>query len=431
MEKSADIIMMPQSSRRNYVIILIVWILVAVFLIWASRTHLDLVTRGSGRVIAAGQNKNVQSPQDGSITGFFVEEGSLVTQNSILATINPTEAQGLLEELQARLSHQKARLMRLEAELDGRHIINLRQSLAKIDPTIVDAEVALMRARDESQLAKLKTLQQERAQNRKELAGIVAELQGRQDMLVLLLGEMKEVMPLVEMGALGSSEKYRLRREEAVINTATIVLQEQEKKVALSVEQITGQIDALHKEYRTEIYQERAGVIGQISELTARLPAIKQLLNETDIRSPIDGVVNRVFFNNIGAVLRSGEVIAEIVPTGKELLIEAFIDPADIATVEPGQSVQISLTAYEPSRYGYLQGWLIKVAADTIYREETRSAVFAVTASMDKQIYQDNGAPVTIVPGMIAQVDIIRGDRTVLEYFWQPVAKIKDNAFRE
>ena len=102
--------------------------------------------------------------------------------------------------------------------------------MAKIDPTIVDAEVALMRARDESQLAKLKTLQQERAQNRKELAGIVAELQGRQDMLVLLLGEMKEVMPLVEMGALGSSEKYRLRREEAAINTATIVLQEQEKK---------------------------------------------------------------------------------------------------------------------------------------------------------------------------------------------------------
>ena len=362
---------------------------------------------------------------------FWLWVLSLVKQNAILATINPTEAQGLLEELQARLSHQKARLMRLEAELDGRLVTDLRQSLGKINPTIVDAEVALMRARGESQLAKLNTLQQERAQNRKELAGIVAELQGRQDMLVLLLGEMKEVMPLVEMGALGSSEKYRLRREEAAINTATIVLQEQEKKVALSVEQITGQIDALHKEYRTEIHQERAGVIGQISELTARLPAIKQQLNETDIRSPIDGVVNRVFFNTTGAVVRSGEVIAEIVPTGKELLIEAFIDPADIATVEPGQSVQISLTAYEPSRYGYLQGRLIKVAADTIYREETRSAVFAVTASMDTQIYQDDGAPVTIVPGMIAQVDIIRGDRTVLEYFWQPVAKIKDNAFRE
>lgn len=99
MEKIADIIMMPQSSRRNYVMILIVWVLVAVFLIWASRTHLDLMTRGSGRVIAAGQNKNVQSPQDGSITGFFVEEGSLVKQNAIFATINPTEAQGLLEEL--------------------------------------------------------------------------------------------------------------------------------------------------------------------------------------------------------------------------------------------------------------------------------------------------------------------------------------------
>jgi len=197
------------------------------------------------------------------------------------------------------------------------------------------------------------------------------------------------------------------------------------------MKQITGQIDELHNEYRTEIYQERAGVIGQISELTVRLPVIKQLLNETDIRSPIDGVVNRVFFNTIGAVLRSGEVISEIVPTGKVLLIEAFTDPADIATVEPGQSAQISLTTYELCRYGYLQGRLIKVAADTVYREETRSAIFAVTASMDTQIYQDNGAPVKIVPGMIAQVDIIRGDRTILEYFWHPVAKIKDNAFRK
>ncbi|MEJ6689324.1 MAG: HlyD family efflux transporter periplasmic adaptor subunit, partial [Paracoccaceae bacterium] len=183
--------------------------------------------------------------------------------------------------------------------------------------------------------------------------------------------------------------------------------------------------------YNTEVYQERSQVISEITELEVRLPAIRQRLKETEIRSPIDGIVNRVFFNSLGAVVSSGEVIAEIVPTGKELLIEAFIDPADIATVEPGQSVQISLTAYEPSRYGYLQGRLIKVAADTIYREETRSAVFAVTASMDTQIYQDDGAPVTIVPGMIAQVDIIRGDRTVLEYFWQPVAKIKDNAFRE
>ena len=142
-------------------------------------------------------------------------------------------------------------------------------------------------------------------------------------------------------------------------------------------------------------------------------------------------MVNRVFFNNVGAVVGSGEVIAEIVPTGSNLFVEAFIDPKDIATVEPGQNVKISLTAYEPAKYGYLLGTLTKVAADTVYRDDTRSSSYAVKTSIDSQIFEDDLTPVLIVPGMVAQIDIIRGDRTILEYFWQPIAKIKDTAFRE
>ena len=184
------------------------------------------------------------------------------------------------------------------------------------------------------------------------------------------------------------------------------------------MELITGRIDALDKEYRTKIYQQSAQVIAQISELSTRLPAMKQLLNETDICAPIDGVINRVFFNTVGAVVHSGEVVVEIFPTGKDLLIEAFINPADIVTVEPGQNVQISLAAYDPGRNGYLQGRLIKVAADTIWREETRTSAFEITAAIDMQVFENDGSAVAIVPGMVAQVDIIRGDRTVMEYFW-------------
>ena len=127
----------------------------------------------------------------------------------------------------------------------------------------------------------------------------------------------------------------------------------------------------------------------------------------------------------------SGEVIAEIVPTQGKLLVEAFIDPKDIATIEPGQPAKISLTAYDPSKYGYLLGTLTKVSADTVFREETKSSAYAVNLSIDTEIFESDTIPVSIVPGMIAQVDIIRGERTILEYFWQPVAKMKDTAFRE
>ena len=183
--------------------------------------------------------------------------------------------------------------------------------------------------------------------------------------------------------------------------------------------------------YNTEIYQERSQVTGEIAELEVRLPAIRQRLKETEIRSPIDGIVNRVFFISLGAVVSSGEIIAEIVPTQGKLLVEAFIDPKDIATIEPGQPAKISLTAYDPSKYGYLLGTLTKVSADTVFREETKSSAYAVNLSIDTEIFESDDIPVSIVPGMIAQVDIIRGERTILEYFWQPVAKMKDTAFRE
>ena len=127
----------------------------------------------------------------------------------------------------------------------------------------------------------------------------------------------------------------------------------------------------------------------------------------------------------MGAVVSSGEVIAEILPTQGKLLLEAFIDSKDIATIEPGQPAKISLTAYDPSKYGYLLGTLTKVSADTVFREETKSSAYAVNLSIDTEIYEIETIPVSIVPGMIAQVNIIRGERTILEYFWKLTEKIK------
>ena len=224
-----------------------------------------------------------------------------------------------------------------------------------------------------------------------------------------------------------------LNIERAVVVQGSVygVLSERFAQTELEIEQIDSQLDAVQINYNTEIYRERSQVTGEIAELEVRLPAIRQRLNETEIRSPIDGIVNRVFFNSVGAVVSSGEVVAEIVPTGGQLLIEAFVDPKDIATIEPGQAAKISLTAYDPSKYGFLLGTLTKVSADTVFREETKSSAYSVNVSIDTEIYESKSVPVSIVPGMIAQVDIIRGERTILEYFWQPIAKMKDTAFRE
>ena len=419
------------SSGREYFLITLVTAIFAVFLAWANYTQLDLVTRGSGRVIADGQNKNVQSPERGTIATYVVEEGSSVTAGQIIATINPIEAEGVLEELEARLSNLRLKMIRLDAELNGNSIASVRDKATDYSNALLDAEIELMASRRESLNAELTNLNQDKQRKGKALLSLEAEIDGQGVLQTLLNKEMLEVLPLVDAGVLGSSERFRLEREEASIGTQLQVLTEKVAQTALEIEQIDSQLDAVQINYNTEIYQERSQVTGEIAELEVRLPAIRQRLNETEIRSPIDGIVNRVFFNSVGAVVSSGEVVAEIVPTGGQLLIEAFVDPKDIATIEPGQAAKISLTAYDPSKYGFLLGTLTKVSADTVFREETKSSAYSVNVSIETEIYESEGVPVSIVPGMIAQVDIIRGQRTILEYFWQPVAKMKDTAFRE
>ncbi|WP_044049143.1 HlyD family type I secretion periplasmic adaptor subunit [Planktomarina temperata] len=419
------------SSGREYLLITLVTTIFAVFIVWANYTQLDLVTRGSGRVIADGQNKNVQSPERGTIATYVVEEGSSVTAGQIIATISPIEAEGVLEELEARLSNLRLKMIRLDAELNGNSIASVRGKATDYSDALLDAEIELMASRRESLNAELKNLKQDKQRKGKALLSLKAEIDGQRVLQTLLSKEMLEVLPLVDAGVLGSSERFRLEREEASIRTQLQVLSERVAQTELEIEQIDSQLGAVQINYNTEIYQERSQVTGEIAELEVRLPAIRQRLNETEIRSPIDGIVNRVFFNSVGAVVSSGEVVAEIVPTGGQLLIEAFVDPKDIATIEPGQAAKISLTAYDPSKYGFLLGTLTKVSADTVFREETKSSAYSVNVSIDTEIYESEDMPVSIVPGMIAQVDIIRGERTILEYFWQPIAKMKDTAFRE
>ena len=418
-------------NDREYLMTLLVTAVFAAFMVWANYTRLDLVKRGDGRVIADGQNKNVQSSERGTIATYLVEEGSAVNAGQIIATINAIEAEGVLEELETRLSNLRLKMIRLDAELNGGTIASVRNNANGYTNTLLDAEIELMSSRRKSLNAEFKTLNQDKKRKGKVLLGLGAEIEGQNSLKVLLNREMFEVLPLVDAGVLLRAERFRLEREDVSIKTQLHVLSEKVAQTELEIEQISHQLQSVQLNYNTEVYQERSQVISEITELEVRLPAIRQRLKETEIRSPIDGIVNRVFFNSLGAVVSSGEVIAEIVPTKGKLLIEAFIDPKDIATIEPGQPAKISLTAYDPSKYGYLLGTLTKVSADTVFREETQSSAYSVNLSIDTEIFESNNVPVSIVPGMIAQVDIIRGKRSILEYFWQPIAKMKDTAFRE
>ena len=398
---------------------------------WARETQLDLITRGEGRLVAEGQNKLVQAPDGGIIKEIFVKEGDTVERDQVLALINSTAAEGSLEEIIAKRNSLTAKLVRLDAELKNTDINQLKSNLKNFSESVRESQLALFLANKSNLRSLLFSIESERDQLEKSLETIKQELSGARDLQILINEESEELLPLITAGALGSSEKFRLKRETAQLRSEIQVLEAKVKETEAGYLRLQAQIEALKSGYERDIFDERAVYINELSEIKARIPILEQKLEQTEIRSPSNGIINSLPVSDKETVIKTGDVIAEIVPSTDKLFVEAFIDPKDIAKIETGQDARISLTAYDAAKYGYLSGLLYKVSADAVYREEKQSYMYAIEVELVNNLYDSGGSAVPLNPGMIAQVDIIRGQQTILEYFWQPIAKLKDDAFRQ
>ena len=398
---------------------------------WARETQLDLITRGEGRLVAEGQNKLVQAPDGGIIKEIFVKEGDIVKRDQVLALINSTAAEGSLEEIIAKRNSLTAKLVRLDAELKNTDINQLENNLKNFSESVRESQLALFLANKSNMRSLLFSIESERDQLEKSLETIKQELSGARDLQILINEESEELLPLITAGALGSSEKFRLKRETAQLRSEIQVLEAKVKETEAGYLRLQAQIEALKSGYERDIFDERAVYINELSEIKARIPILEQKLEQTEIRSPSNGIINSLPVSDKETVIKTGDVIAEIVPSTDKLFVEAFIDPKDIAKIETGQDARISLTAYDAAKYGYLSGLLYKVSADAVYREEKQSYMYAIEVELVNNLYDSGGSAVPLNPGMIAQVDIIRGQQTILEYFWQPIAKLKDDAFRQ
>ena len=419
------------SKFINQLMIALLLGLLAAGYFWAEKTQLDLITRGEGRLIAEGQNKLVQSPEGGVITEIFVSEGDVVSNNQLLAVINSTAAEGSLEEIRAKKNSLQAKLVRLDAELTDDNKYQLGKDLEDFSANVRESQLALFLANRSNLRSLLFSIESERDQLGKSLNTIKEQLSGAKKLLVLVTEENKELSPLIAAGALGASEKFRLKRENTQLTSEIQVLEAKVVETEAGYLKLEAELKALKSGYERDIFEERAAYINELSEINTRIPLLEQKLKQTEIRSPSDGIINSLPVSDEETVIKTGDVIAEIVPSTDDLIVEAYVDPKDIAKIEVGQQARVSLTAYDAAKYGYLTGVLLKVSADAVYREEKQSYMYAIEVELINNLVDSKGDIVPLNPGMIAQVDIIRGQQTVLEYFWQPIAKLKDDAFRQ
>ena len=417
---------------RDYSSIFLVSLLLVSCFFWAQFTFLDVVTTGEGRIVATGENKIIQSPQNAKIIKFHVTENDNVSEGSVIITLSPIQAEASLKELDTKIDNLLARKIRLKGELERIPLLEISENLGVFPNEIVEAELKSVVAR-RADLSAQKGLQIEKTlMLEREILALNVQVAGKKELLELINQEKKEIESLLSIGAVGNSEKYKIDRDAKSLNLEISNISENITLKKGQILAIDNELLVLDTSYDSIIIEEMSNIEAKVMELSAMKPAFVERVSNTQIVSPINGKINKLLFNTLGAIVGEGDPLAEIVPTDDKVEIKGFIDPKDIGLVEPGQEARISLTAFDPSKHGFLTGKIKNISADAIFREETRSYMYEIITTVNSDSLTDgSGAGIEILPGMIAQINIIRGQRSILEYLWQPISKTKDFAFRE
>jgi adhesin transport system membrane fusion protein len=419
-----------KQKSSSSILLFVIITLISVVFVWASVTEIDNVIRGSGKTVSETQNQLVQSSEPGVIRKRYVSEGDFVDKGQLLFDIDPIDAKTQLDQAQNRYSTLRVKSIRLIAEVES-IVPNFPEDLIEAAPNAVSTELALYRARLDDLTTKSAILDQRRVQKKNEIQELKIQFKTVSKGLELIRLEIATIEPLVKSGLAPETRLLALRRdEEASIGSANQA-ESGQKRLKSGLDEIDEQLKAGQQSYKTTALTDLSSIQGELAELSARIPALESRVERTSVKSPVDGVINRINYVTADAYISTGEVLLEIVPTGSDLIVETKVDPKDIAELVTGQGVKISLTAYDPSRYGRLDGKVLSISADAMSDKQTGEQYYLVNVSITGALYEDNGKEVSILPGMVASIDVLSGKRTVLDYFWQPISKTKDMAFKE
>ncbi len=419
-----------KQRNSSSILLLLVVTLVLVAFVWASVTEIDNVVRGSGKTVSEAQNQLVQSSEPGVIRKRYVSKGDFVKKGDLLFDIDPIDAKTQLDQAQKRYSTLSVKSIRLKAEVNN-SVPNFPQNLIEEAPNAVSTELALYRARLDDLNTKSAILEQRRIQKQNEIQELKIRFESTSNGLKLIRREISTLEPLVKSGLAPETRLIALKRDEETSIGSANQAESGQKRLISGLDEINEQLKAEQQAYKTSALTDLSSIEGELAELNARIPALESRVDRTSVKSPVDGVINRINYVTADAYVSTGEVLLEMVPTGSDLIVETKINPKDIAEIIIGQDVKISLTAYDPSKFGRIDGNVISISADAMSDKQTGEQFYLVDVSLIGTLYEDNGEEVIVLPGMVASIDVLSGKRTILDYFWQPISKTKNMAFRE
>ncbi len=425
--EDADAEILAQDERGLRAVIWSCLALVLILLAWAAMARIDEVARGEGKVIPSSQVQILQSYDGGVVEEILVREGFVVEKNQLLLRIDPTRFTSSLRETTVQVDALRVKAARLEA-LITEQPFNPPADVAARDPALIEQESSLYTSSLASLRTNLGMARDQLQQREQELKEVRARYQQASEGLSLAEQELAVTKPLVETGAVSSVELLRLERDVSRLRGEKAATTAQIPRVESSVAEARRKIDEVQLKFRNESGNELSDIQARLKGMSESSGALADRVKHTEIRSPVRGTVKQMHVNTLGGVVQPAQSVIEIVPLEDTLLLEVRILPKDIAFIRPGQQALVKFTAYDFSVYGGLDATVEQISADTV-TDDKGNAFYLVKVRTSSAFL--GAARLPIIPGMIAEVDLLTGKRTVLSYLLKPVLRATQRALGE
>lgn len=402
---------------------------VGVGIIWSSQANMLEVAVAQGRVIPASKVQLVQNLEGGIINDIRVSEGSKVSQGDILVEIDPTSTDSSLGERQEHIASLRANREWLLAfvnardpeysavfrsefpELVQRGIVQYQSKQAEID-----AQNASLNEQVKQKEFDLKSSRARLVNSKQQLRNATEQFAMHSKLFKQQASSRSDVL---------SSETRMLELQASVDELTNLI-----PGLEASISEIENKRLEIQARSRAEMNEKLNDVSVKLNALKSAALADKDRIDRTKVRSPVDGIVKTLHTNTLGQIVKPGENIVEIVPIGENLLVQTNVLPNDIAFIYPDQPAVIKITAYDSTIFGNLKGSVKRIAADSVV-DENGNAFYKVDVQAEASHLKKDDKIFPVIPGMVAQVEIITGEKTVLDYITKPIHRTATTAFRE
>jgi adhesin transport system membrane fusion protein len=425
-ELAADGVISRQQRQRAQWITRVAGLVVCVLLVWAALAQIDEVTKGDAKVISSKQLQQVQSLDGGVVSAIMVREGQVVEAGQVLLKIDETRATSGARENAAQGFALQARLARLRALAEGSEFKPPAHEGPE-EARILEEERSLYGSR-KIELANQQAIsQQQLAQRQQELSEVRARRSAAERALASAQQELTRTRPLLASGAVSEVDIIKLDRDVSRNRGEVEQTSAQIMRAQASIGEAQRKLQETELSFRNEARKELAENMGRLNALNESAVALNDKVDKSQLKSPVRGRVQRLLANTVGGVVQAGKDLVEIVPLDDKLVLEAKVNPRDIAFIRPGQAANVKFTAYDSSIYGGLEAEVENISPDTVV-DERGNAYYLVRVQTKKS---QLGESMPIIPGMTAEVDVLTGKKSVLSYLLKPVLKVQQNALRE